>query len=97
MGGGIRASLGSIFGLVIFALFFSSLLRIDQEDIDPLKYVSMDEVNAVIRDELSGKVFGIFPKDTIPVAFLRRHILERKILEVFPVLRSVTVSLLFQK
>ncbi|QQS15550.1 MAG: hypothetical protein IPK84_04245 [Candidatus Moraniibacteriota bacterium] len=86
---------GAFFGLVIFALFFSSLLRIDQEDIDPLKYVSMDEVNAVIRDELSGKVFGIFPKDTIPVAFLRRHILERKILEVFPVLRSVTVSFAF--
>lgn len=85
----------SFTGLVIFVLFFSSLLRLKQKDIAPTEHVSRDDVAAVIDSVLSGNSFGIIPNDTMPVAFVRKHTVERKLLEKFPVFRSVTVSFLF--
>lgn len=84
-------------GIVVFVLFFSSLLRIEQEDIAPMNSVAKSDVTVVIRDALSGKSFGLFPNDTMPIVFLRRHVLERKILETFPVFRTATISFVFPK
>lgn len=85
----------SFTGLVIFVLFFSSLLRLKQKDIAPMEHVSRGDVATVIDSVLSGSSFGIIPNDTMPVAFIRKYIMERKLLNAFPVFRSVTVSFLF--
>lgn len=82
-------------GLVIFVLFFSSFLRMKQKDIPSTGSVSKDDVSTVIDAALSGKLFGILPNDTLPIAFVRRHDAERRLLEAFPAFRNVTVSFLF--
>lgn len=86
---------GSFLGAVVFALFFSPFLRIDREDIAPMEHVSRDAVSALIQRELSGKFWGILPNNTMLIAFARRRGIEQKLLETFPVLRSVTTSFVF--
>lgn len=85
----------SFVGLVIFVLFFSSFLRIEQKDISPVEFVSKGDITEVIDVALSGKLFGILPNDTLLISFMRRHSVERKLLETFPMFRNVTISFLF--
>ena len=85
----------AFFSLVVFALFFSPFLRIDRENIILGDRIPRDDISAVVEGSLSGKSFGILSNDTLIVAFLRRHDLEKKLLESFPMLRTATVSFVF--
>jgi hypothetical protein len=82
-------------GAIVFVLFFSSFLRIDRKVVNPLHSVPNNAVSSVIDTFLSGTSFGIVPNDTIPVAFLRRRVLEWDLRETFPIFRSVHVSFVF--
>lgn len=86
---------GAFFGLAVFSLFFSPFLRIDRKDISPVNSVSMDVVGTAVNEALSGDTFGIVPNNTIPMAFLHRRNLERKLLGAFPMFRRVSVSFIF--
>lgn len=86
---------GIFLGSVVFALFFSSFLRIDRKDIPPTNGVSNDAIGATIDEALSGSTFGILPNDTMPMAFVRRRMVERTLLDAFPVFRRAAVSFVF--
>ena len=86
---------GIFLGSVVFVLFFSSFLRIDRKDIPLTNGVSTDAIEATLDEALSGSTFGIFPNDTMPMAFVRRQTLERTLLDAFPIVRRAAVSFVF--
>ncbi len=85
------------FSAVVFALFFSSFLRVDRKAIAPTKAVPEAGVSAVVDGFLSGKSLGIFPNDTLLVALFRKRTLERELLAQFPIFRTVRISFLFPR
>lgn len=83
------------FGAALYTLLFSSLLRVKQKTFAPTETLSEREISSTIDEFLEGAWFGVIPKDTLPVAYLRRHTAEQLFLERFPILRSARVSFTF--
>lgn len=83
------------FGAAVYVFFFSPLLRIDRRNIAQMNAVPEADIIAGVDAFLSGNILGIIPRDTLPVAFARRHTLERLLMERYPVFRSVRADFLF--
>lgn len=83
------------FGFLVYVFFFSSLLQIHRHVFLSIRAVSSEEVSVILETFLSGKSFGIFPNNTLPVAFLRREKLKDNLLQNFPIFRSVKVAFSF--
>lgn len=83
------------FGMLLYVLFFSPFLRIDRKDIVQTTSVSESDISARVDEFLFGNMFGIIPRNTLIIVFVRRHALERSLTMQFPVFRSVRVSVLF--
>lgn len=85
----------ALLGGFLYGTIFSSLLRLDRIEVSGMKEISESDVESEAKRFLSGKSFGIFPNDTLPSAFVRRHSLERGLRERFPVFRTIRVSTVF--
>lgn len=81
-------------GAALWVVFFSSLLRIGRTEVSGAETVSKRDIERVVSEFSAGAIFGA-PRNTLAIAFARRHALERKLRERFPIFRSVRISFVF--
>ena len=79
-----------LFGTVLYILFFSAALSTDSLRITGGSVSEQNRTRIFLEGQISGKYFGIFPRNNF--FLIQEHSLERKLLDSFPLLRSVTLS-----
>lgn len=82
-------------GAIVYGMLFSSLLKVRTIDIGPTKAVSRLRIETAVSEFLSGRFGGIFPKDGLFLAFLRRNALGRELESQFPLIRDSDISVRF--
>lgn len=81
-------------GGVLWTVFFSSFLRIGLIEVSGAKVIFEEDIKRVVSEFSTGTILSA-PRNTLVIAFLRRHALERKLHERFPLIRHTEISYVF--
>ena len=85
----------SFFVAAFFVAFFSPLLRVKEYRIIGTHTVSKEAVENRARLLLEGKFAGLFPRNSLPLVFLRRREILRTLEADFPIFREAKLSIVF--
>ncbi len=88
---------GIFISVFVYAIFFSPLLRIDQQELPFTTTVAPSIIEKNINDFLSGYSWRVLPNDSYVVAFFRRKQFDQMLSDRFPSLRSVSTRVIFPK
>jgi len=86
--------LWTVFGMTTgYMVIFSPYMLVMESSISGNTVVSSDELTAFIKEELSGKYYGIFPKNSLLLINPSR--MEAAIKERFPLIRRASIARTF--
>jgi len=77
-------------GTLFYLLFFSSFVLVEESTVSGTQRLSQEEIKQFIKEKISGKYFGIFPKNSyflLPLGTLKQDIAY-----TFPLIGEVSVS-----
>lgn len=80
-------------GTVVYQVFLSGMLSVEQIDVEGTGLLSVDEVRSAVQEELSGKYLKTISRNNLALVATGR--LERKLQANFPLIRQVTVTKVF--